>query len=65
MLLTRNLEGAHIQTLMEHLDKRGTPEVLNKLYHPKHASKPPDNTPILKRIESLLSKTPRKEGTDG
>ena len=51
--------------IIEHLDKRGTPEVLNSLYHPKHASKPPDNTSILKRIESLLSKTPRKEGTDG
>ncbi|MBL6604560.1 MAG: tetratricopeptide repeat protein [Alphaproteobacteria bacterium] len=37
MLLIRNQEGAHIQTLMEHLDKRGTPEVLNKLYHPKQA----------------------------
>ena len=65
MLLLSRPEGDNIQTLMEHLDKHGTPEVLNKLYHPKHASKPPDNTPILKRIESLLSKTPRKEGTDG
>ena len=37
MLLIRNQEGAHIQTLIEHFDKRGTPEMLNKLYHPKHA----------------------------
>ena len=37
MLLIRNLQGENVNTVLKHYKNNGTPEVLNKLYHPKQA----------------------------
>ena len=55
MLLIRNQEGDHIQTLIEHFDKRGTPEVLNKLYHPKQAhAQDSQQDSVLRRLKKMF-----------
>lgn len=55
MLLIRNQEGAHIQTLIEHFDKRGTPEMLNKLYHPKQAhAQDSQQDSVLRRLKKIF-----------
>ena len=48
----RNQQTADI---VQHFDKRGTPEVLNHLYHPRHAHpSPADDDSRLKQMEAML-----------
>jgi len=56
----RNQQTADI---IQHFDKRGTPEVLNHLYHPRHAHpRPADDDSLLKRVVAMpKSLTERKE----
>lgn len=56
----RNQQTADI---IQHFDKRGTPEVLNHLYHPRPAHpRPADDDSLLKRVVAMpKSLTERKE----
>jgi len=57
------LRRQHTAEIIQHFDKRGTPEVLNRLYHPKYATpRPADDDSLLKQVAAApKSLTERSE----
>jgi len=68
VILNLSKPGESIATILKHIDKRGTPEVLNRLYHPKYAyphrnnaKDEGDDEKLLERLVTLLNKTTERK----
>ena len=55
VILNLSKPGESVATILKHIDKRGTPEVLNRLYHPKYAYPQKTYEGLLKRLATLIT----------
>lgn len=56
VILNLSDPGESVATILKHIDKRGTLEVLNRLYHPKYAYPQKTYEGLLKRLVTLATK---------
>ena len=61
MMLLANLKGGNVSAVLRHYKDKGTPEVLNRLYHPKYAYPQKTYEGLLKRLVTLITKAIGKD----